>query len=176
MPSTTKTLALPLLLLLPNLSWAQILYAPAEPGAAVPTLSATMLVFLVTLIMAATRIFGVKRGSGGKLLGMLLVCAVASGALSVKLVSDVYADGNGGGTSIGFLDSPVGGSVPIDEDELNIFENTSGVPQEIIDVIVNSCPNTDSGLIDGVSRCDIGSVVSTGEDGLCYTDCRPEET
>lgn len=165
------------LLMQPNSSWAQIIYEPAASGTSIPTLSVSMLIFLVALLSVATKWFGFKRGSGaGKTIGMLVVCAIASGALSIKLIPDVYADYSSkgqGGTTLGFIDSSTGGSVPINEDSLNIFENTSGTPQRIVDVIVSTCPNTNSGLIDGVVQCSKNSVVSTGEDGLCYTDCRP---
>ena len=133
-----------------------------------------MLVFLGAMLLVATKWFGFKRGStAGKTLGMLVVCAVASGAFSLKLISDVYADGGPGGTTLGFLDSASGGSVPIDEDALNIFENTSGTVQRIVAINLTSCPNYDAGTIDGVSRCTQNAVISTGENGLCYTDCRP---
>lgn len=159
---------------LPNISWAQIIYVPAASSISIPTLSASMLIFLVALLLMAVKWFGFKRDSGtGNTIGMLVICAIASGALSIKLISDVYADGGTGGTTLGFIDSPTGGSVPIDEDALNIFENTSGTDQLLVDIILNTCPNTDSGLIDGVRQCLKNSVVSTDEDGLCYTDCRP---
>ncbi len=161
------------LLILPNSSWAQLIYSPAGSNS-IPTLSASMLIFLVALLLIAVKWFGFKRGSNsGRMIGMLVVCAVASGALSIKLISDVYADGGPGGTVVGFIDSPTGGSVPIDESVLNIFENTSGSAQRILDIIVTTCPDSNFGLIDGAPRCSKGSVVSTGENGLCYTDCRP---
>tara|TARA_R110000823_G_scaffold47903_19_gene122027 strand:- start:20585 stop:21136 length:552 start_codon:yes stop_codon:yes gene_type:complete len=163
---------------LPLTSWAQtgqIIYQPsaaAIPPTAVPTLTTTALLLLVILIILAARWAGFGRNRLMSLFaGMLGVCALASGGLSMKLVSDAWADG-GGGTNFAFFSSASGGSTPVNDNVLNIFENTSGVNQRIVSIILGACPNVNNGSIDGVERCEANGIVTTGEDGLCYTDCR----
>ena len=126
---------------LPLTSWAQtgqIIYQPsaaAIPPTAVPTLTTTALLLLVILIILAARWAGFGRNRLMSLFaGMLGVCALASGGLSMKLVSDAWADG-GGGTNFAFFSSASGGSTPVNDNVLNIFENTSGVNQRIVSII-----------------------------------------
>ncbi|TXS89348.1 midcut-by-XrtH protein [Parahaliea aestuarii] len=164
-------------LLAPGFAWSQIVYAPvaaspASPAVAVPTMTtAALLLMIVLLLVAAKRMGFDRRGALGKIVGVLAVCAVASGTVSVKMVSDAYA-GGGGGTNFGSFDAAGGGSVPLNNNVLNVFENKTGVDQRIESITLGSCPNPDKGLIDGVSRCEVDDVISTDENGLCYTDCR----
>ena len=164
------------LMALPNISWAQIVYQPANLSpAAIPTLTTATLLMSIILLLVAAKWMGFDRKKNlGKIVGVLGVCAIASGTWSVKLVSDAYADG--GGVNFGFLSSPEGGMVPISNGVLNIFENRSGVSQQLISITLGACPDTDRGTIDGVVKCAENAVISTGEDGLCYTDCTPPPT
>lgn len=164
----------------PNIAWSQIVYAPVPVASeesvavAVPTMTTAALLLMVVLLLAVAKWKGFDRkGALGKVVGVLAVCAIASGMVSVKMVSDAYADGGGGGgTNFGSLDSASGGSVPIVDNVLNIFENNTGVDQRIESITLGTCPDEDLGLIDGVARCEVDAVIATSEDGLCYTDCR----
>ncbi|TGD72642.1 midcut-by-XrtH protein [Mangrovimicrobium sediminis] len=156
--------------LVANPAAAQIIYSPTSVDA-VPTLSGYALLLLALLmVVVAWRRFA-RHGAGGAAL-VLVVAAGASGIGGAQLVSDAVA-GGGGGNILSFIDSPTGGSVPITDGSLNIFENTSGVPQDIDDVIPpESCPNIDFGPLDGAPQCVPGATVSTGANGMCYVDCR----
>lgn len=164
--TTTTFLAL---LMLPNFAWAQIVYQPAAAGTAIPTLTTTALLLVIVLLVAVAKFAGFNHG---KIVSVLALCAVASGAIGVKIVSDAYAD-VGGGTNFGFFSSANGGSAPISDGVLNIFENTSGTNQRIISINPGACPDRANGLVDGVEQCLANKVITTGQDGLCYTDCRP---
>lgn len=170
MINKTKLTLGSLFLLLPSVASAQIVYAPGGPGQAVPTLTTTTLLLSIVLLFIAAKFAGFDRAKVSKTAGVLAVCAVASGAFSIKLISDVYADG--GGTSFSFFDSPTGGSVPINNGVLNIFENTAGAELLLVSITLGACPDSDNGSIEGIEQCEEGDIVSTGEDGLCYTDCR----
>ena len=107
------------------------------------------------------------------LLGVLGTGALLSATGGYKIISDVYADGNGGGSVPIQLASRTGGQAPIPENQLSIYENTSGEDQRVTDINrPDNCPNTDGGLIQGVARCNVGTVVPTTVQGMCYIDCR----
>ncbi|MEO0438559.1 MAG: midcut-by-XrtH protein [Pseudomonadota bacterium] len=158
-------------------SSAQLFYSPAPSAEAIPTMSAMALGLLCMALLFAA----VKKGKFSKsgVTMSLFAGAVLSGLLSVQVFEEARADGGsftkGGLAVIGLIDSPVGGSVPITTDRLNVFENTSGVPQGIDEIVLPaSCPNRNSGSIDGVTQCFVGTTVPTGASGMCYTDCRDE--
>ncbi len=156
-----------------------LIHAPYQMNhIAVPTLSGTMLILLSLLLVAVAFRIGKNKNNSGTpmmLVGGLVLGAVLSVTGGVKLISEVNAD-SGGFAPIP-LSNPSGAEVGMFSGQLNIFENTSGVPQQIVNIILNGtgfafCPNNDSGIIDGVSRCAINSVVPTSMAGLCYIDCR----
>ncbi|MEM9397912.1 MAG: midcut-by-XrtH protein [Pseudomonadota bacterium] len=156
---------------------AQLFYSPAPSAEPVPTLGTIALGLLCVGLLFAAMKKG-KLGNRGASMS-LLAGAVLSGILSVQVFEEARADGGsftkGGLAIIRLIDSPVGGSVPITNDRLNVFENTSGVPQGIDEIVLpSSCPNRSSGAIDGVNQCFVGSTVPTGVSGMCYTDCRDE--
>lgn len=162
-------------LIAPGIASAQIFYSPTS--IAVPVMGSYALLALCVVLLAIALRSGALRQGGVN--GFFLLClagALLSGGSGVRLLQHAHADGGnggGGGAVLGFIDSPVGGSVPISTGALNIFENTSGVPQRIDDVVLpGGCTNPDSGAIDGAPRCDAGDRVPTGTGGMCYTDCR----
>jgi len=139
---------------------------------AIPTLSTTAFLLAIVLLIVAAKWAGLNRAKFGNIVGVLAVCIVASGAFTIKLISDSYG-GGGGGANYDYLSSADGGSVPIANGVLNIFENTSGRDQRIVSITLDECPDNAKGVIEGVSQCVVNAVVSTGENGLCYTDCTP---
>lgn len=176
----TDTRRFPLLsgaaaLAVPGVASAQIFYSPTS--LAVPVMGSYALLALCILLLGiALRNGAIRQGGVNGLFSLCLAGALLSGGSGIRLLQHAHADGGnggGGGAVLGFIDSPAGGSVPISTGALNVFENTSGVPQRIDDVVLpGGCTNPDSGAIDGAPRCNVGDRVPTGSGGMCYTDCR----
>jgi|GEM_PF-2253256 len=155
---------------------AQIFYEPlVSNSVSVPTLSGAMLLLMSALLVLVAKRISKKKGAGINMaIAALGVSAIVSGTVGVLNLSDVYADGGQGGTVVGLIDSPTGGSVPIDSIAFNIFENTSGYFQRIVQVNVpGGCSNDNRGLVNGVPRCEQNITVSNGTNGMCYVECRP---
>ncbi|MEM1140960.1 MAG: hypothetical protein AAGI88_00095 [Pseudomonadota bacterium] len=158
---------------------AQLFYSPAPSAEGIPLLGGfALLLTSLGLFTVAIVKGGLWHGRFNSLAGLCLVVAVASGVSGTRVISQAQADGGGSGgggmSIIGFIDSPTGGLVAISSSALNVFENTSGERQRIEDIVLpEECPDTNSGVIDGTTRCNVGDIVPTGVDGMCYTDCRP---
>lgn len=153
---------------------AQIVYSPA--ASSVPTLGTYALLILSVLMVVIALRAGFIRGNRVNTAALLCLSgAIASGFSGVKLLEQAHADGGDSGGVLGFLDSPTGGSVPITSGALNFFENSSGTRVRLDSIgLPLGCSNPNSGSIDGAGQCTVGQTVSTGSNGICYTDCRSE--
>ncbi len=159
-----------------------LVYAPVlNPASSnpIPTLSGTMLIVLSLLLVAIAFRISQKNQSNTfmtMLIGVLGTSAILSASGGIKIISDVYADSGTGNEFLIALSSSTGGQVSIPASSISIYENTSGVNQRITQInLTNNCPNTDVGLIEGVSRCSVGAIVPTSMEGLCYVNCLPQE-
>lgn len=120
-----------------NTSFAQqppgtITYGPLTT--AIPTLSGYGLIILAGLMIITLWVMK-KNGKfeSGRFLGVALILgAFASMSSGIKLVTDAYAV-----LPIVQLDNPAGGTKPL-ESGLNCVQNTTQVPQQIIDIQINS--------------------------------------
>ena len=159
-----------------TLVYAPILDPAATAAAPIPTLSETMLIVLSLLLVAI--VFRINQKSNSNTLMLVLMGALGTGAIlsatgGLKIITDVNADGGNSGGIVIPLQSRNGGQVPIAEGQLSIFENTSGRDQRVTEINrPSNRTNADVGLIQGVSRCNVGTVVLTTIQGVCYIDCR----
>lgn len=153
---------------------AQLFYAPSGSATAIPTMGSYALI-LLSVLLAATALFKGKFKKQGvnSFVALCMLGTLISGVGGVSMINQANADGDDGDSgTLGLIDSPTGGSVLITNGVLNIFENTSGVPQRIEDIIADAACSTVGGPIDGAPQCEVGDTVSTGSSGMCYVDCR----
>ncbi len=150
-----------------------LVYAPANPPATIPTLSTTMLILMSLLLITVGMYVAKKKNiKGGKLFMTLIgVSTLVAGIAGNNFISNV----NAGGSAIP-LSNPAGGTVSIFGDTLNEYKNTSGVIQKIISIdLPDVCGGGGEGsqaqaiAANGAPMCTVGMNVAL--DGMCEIDC-----
>ena len=144
------------------------------PLTAAPTLSGTMLIIL-SLLLAAVAIRIMKQNTSGSvmLLGVIGVAALMSAGGGIKLISDVDA-GNFN------LSNPNGGTINFGLG-FHAFENTSGVPQQILGIELRNCSfgdnidastsalSTSTDEAEAIPFCQVSSILE--ESDICVLSC-----
>ncbi len=141
-----------------------ITFAPANVDpTAVPTLSSYMLIILSVLLFAVAFRVSKQKGADKFFVFILSASVLMAGTGGVKLVSDLKA------SSFFTISPPEGASFSITSGAPNVYENGSGVPQEVTEFTLpefcQSYPDTVNTPID----CSLGLVLPDGS--TCKVNC-----
>lgn len=138
------------------------------PGGAqsVPALGTTMAALLAMMVAFAATVALKRRAGTLNAIVALLATATLLGTLGMPLIDRAV------GAGMTFLITQSGGqTLPITQNDISSYENTSGVPVTVLSVNLPMAPNCGpaSEAINDPFECGVGSTIENGS--TCQVDC-----
>ena len=132
----------------------------------IPTLGTTMAILLAMMVALAALVTLKRRAGTLSAVGALLAAGALLGTLGMPLVDRAV------GAGMTYLITQSGGqTLPILQNDISIYENTSGVPVTVLSVNLPALPacGPASVAINDPFECGVGNTIADGD--TCQVDC-----